>query len=856
MSLSTTKSPVGQEPVASTKSPAAAASEKSGGQGSIPSNSQPSVTVKDSEQSKPTTASGGSGSGDGSGMGRGSGQSVVARGTSRPQSYILTTRPVTAKIKVGNKGAAFNAYTNAFKIQKRPNWSLVQHRVDFKPEEDNTKVKRGLLRQLDSALNCEYIFDGTMLFSTKRLDGQSFTTQDPTSNSKFQINFKEVGEVQPTDFTYVQLLNILVRKVMEKLQMAQVGRDYFDPKAAVNLKEYKLDLWPGYVTSIRQHEQDMLLCSEMKMKIMRSDSVLENMSTIMKANKTNFKSAIGRALIGMRVITKYNNKTYAIDDVNWDLNPEKTFDNKGKPTSYSQYFKQRYNLDIKDKKQPLLISNPTAQMRRAGITTPISLIPELCNMTGLSDEQRADFKLMKAVMGASASAPPERIKALQRFSQRVVSVPAIKDELLRWDLKFEATPAKLVGRTLTPEEICTGKGKKGSYKMENADWGGQVGRNFTLWGGVNCASWAVVYPKRDGQDVGTFVNSLAQLSASMGLMFQSPPIREEVDSTRTPDIKKGLDNVLNKGVRMVVVVIPNNKSDAYAMVKKTCLLNKPTPSQVVTGTVLKKWVPKGIQSVATKIAIQMACKLGGEPWTVPIPVKGLMVIGYDTWHDASQKGRSVGAVVATINPSLSRFVSYVTFHTQNEECIAKIGACVAKALKEYQKNNGSLPERVVVYRDGVGDGQIAQTKNMEVGKIREAFKQVGCDPKFTYVIVTKRVNTRFYKMDGNNAVNPPSGSIFDDVVTLPERYDFYLVSQSVRQGTVNPTSYNIIEDTSLWPANIIQLLTYKLTHLYFNWPGTVRVPMVCQYAHKLAYLVGESVHNQPSDTLETLLYYL
>ena len=42
------------------------------------------------------------------------------------------------------------------------------------------------------------------------------------------------------------------------------------------------------------------------------------------------------------------------------------------------------------------------------------LIYRLCNMTGLSDEQRADFKLMKALMGASASAPPERIKAHQR----------------------------------------------------------------------------------------------------------------------------------------------------------------------------------------------------------------------------------------------------------------------------------------------------------------------------------------------------------------------------------------------------------------------------------------------------------
>ena len=32
----------------------------------------------------------------------------------------------------------------------------------------------------------------------------------------------------------------------------------------------------------------------------------------------------------------------------------------------------------------------------------------------------------------------------------------------------------------------------------------------------------------------------------------------------------------------------------------------------------------------------------------------------------------------------------------------------------------------------------------------------------------------------------------------------------------------------------LQVLTYKLTHLYYNWPGTVRVPAVCQYAHKVS----------------------
>lgn len=50
-------------------------------------------------------------------------------------------------------------------------------------------------------------------------------------------------------------------------------------------------------------------------------------------------------------------------------------------------------------------------------------------------------------------------------------------------------------------------------------------------------------------------------------------------------------------------------------------------------------------------------------------------------------------------------------------------------------------------------------------------------------------------------------------------YDFLLVSQKVRQGTVTPVHYNIIYDTTNLDADKFQQLTYKLTHLYFNWPG-------------------------------------
>ena len=110
----------------------------------------------------------------------------VVKGTTRPQSYILTTRPPTSKIKVGSKGAPFNAYTNAFKIQKRPNWNLVQHRVDFKPDEDVTKMRKTLVKLGEKELKGEYLFDGTMLFATRRLDGTVINVKDPATGRIFE----------------------------------------------------------------------------------------------------------------------------------------------------------------------------------------------------------------------------------------------------------------------------------------------------------------------------------------------------------------------------------------------------------------------------------------------------------------------------------------------------------------------------------------------------------------------------------------------------------------------------------------------------------------------------------------------
>merc|ERR1719228_970737 len=236
-----------------------------------------------------------------------------------------------------------------------------------------------------------------------------------------------------------------------------------------------------------------------------------------------------------------------------------------------------------------------------------------------------------------------------------------------------------------------------------------------------------------------------------------------------------------------------------------------------------------------------------------------MVIGYDTYHDSLHKDKSVGAVVASVNSTFTKFISMADFHTNLSEMTDRMCPAITKALARYNKLNGHLPERIIIYRDGVGDGQIPYVVEHEVKSIRDTLVKVGMnadDLKFTFIVVSKKINTKFLKKEGSSCGNPPSGTVVDDVVTLPERYDFFLISQSVTQGTVNPTSYNVIQDTSGLDPEKLQKLTYKLSHLYFNWPGTVRVPAPCQYAHKLAFLVGETLHNPPPEVLQDLLYYL
>lgn len=102
---------------------------------------------------------------------------------------------------------------------------------------------------------------------------------------------------------------------------------------------------------------------------------------------------------------------------------------------------------------------------------------------------------------------------------------------------------------------------------------------------------------------------------------------------------------------------------------------------------------------------------------------------------------------------------------------------------------------------------------------REASTVFGKDynPGISFVIVSKRVTTRFFVDKRDRQENPPCGTVVDNTVTLSERFDFFLVSQKVSQGTVSPINCNVIYNSSNLPPDFHQALAYALTHVYFNW---------------------------------------
>ncbi|XP_060011625.1 piwi-like protein 2 isoform X1 [Lagenorhynchus albirostris] len=759
-------------------------------------------------------------------------------------------------VKQGSKGTPQSLGLNLIKIQCR-NEAVYQYHVTFSPNVECKSMKFGMLKDHQAVTGNITAFDGSILYLPVKLKQVlELKSQRKTDSAEIIIKIQLTKILEPCSDLCVPFYNVVFRRVMKLLDMKLVGRNFFDPTSAMVLQQHRLQIWPGYAASIRRTDGGLFLLADVSHKVIRNDSVLDIMHAMYQEHKEDFQDECTKLLVGSIVITRYNNRTYRVDDVDWNKTPKDSFTmSDGKEITFLEYYSKNYGITIKEKDQPLLIHRPSERQNNQGMLLKgeILLLPELSFMTGIPEKMKKDFRAMKDLTQQINLSPKQHHNALKCLLQRISKNETANSELTRWGLCLQKDVHKIEGRVLPMERINL---RNTSFiTSQELNWIKEVTRDLSILT-VPMHFWALFYPKRAMDQARELVKMLEKVAGPIGIRM-SPPAWVELKDDRIETYVRTIQSILGAEgkIQMVVCIIMGTRDDLYRAIKKLCCVQTPVPSQVINVRTIGQ--PTRLQSVAQKILLQINCKLGGELWGVDIPLRQLMVIGVDVYHNPSRSMRSVVGFVASISLTLTKWYSRVVFQMPHQEMVDSLKLCLVGSLKKFYEVNHCLPEKIVVYRDGVSDGQLKTVASYEIPQLQKCFEAFeNYHPKMVVFVVQKKISTSVYLSATEHFVTPSPGTVVDHTITSCEWVDFYLLAHHVRQGCGIPTHYVCVLNTAHLSPDHMQRLTFKLCHMYWNWPGTIRVPAPCKYAHRLAFLSGQILHHEPAIQLCENLFFL
>lgn len=657
-----------------------------------------------------------------------------------------TTSGTSATIsRQGESGKVINIMSNYIDLEFEGDKGIFRYEVRYDPETDSPRVRNGLLNQHLTQLGSTKTFDGVTLYLPIKLPEHE-TILKSIRHDGTEVKITVIFQRQQRPQDSMQFFNVLLNKVMRCLEMVRINRNNFNPRCAHSIQQHRMELWPGFVTAIEEVEGGLKLNIDANHRVMRTDTVYDFIKSSMQDSRGgNPRDSVFSDLVGCTVLTRYNNETYRIDDIVWDQNPSLEFDCKGKKITLAEYYKAHWNLLVKDLKQPLLLHRAKKRQTQGGTKEEeILLVPEFCYMTGLTDKIRSDFKIMRDLAAVTQVVPEARRKVIKSFIEDVRKHETAGALLRSWGLKMADDLTRYKGRTLDPETILYGGGKK-SIVNDKADWGGPATKNPMLRV-QNMTNWFICSTERDQKYAKEFIKLLQRVSRDMG-MAVGEPIIVALKNDSTQNYINELRKVINPSLDMVVCLVPTIRNDRYSAIKKLCCVEMPIRSQViVTKTISNE---KKIKSVTEKIALQMNCKMGGALWALKIPFRDVMVVGIDVFHaGVGQKAASVAGFVASLDEHMTTWHSTTCHQSPGQELIDLLKICFVTSIRAYHRRRGEYPARILVYRDGVGDGQLATIAGYEAEQLRKSFDLIekGYEPKLTLVIVQKRINTRIMAM--------------------------------------------------------------------------------------------------------------
>ncbi|CAD8044745.1 unnamed protein product [Paramecium primaurelia] len=746
--------------------------------------------------------------------------------------------------------------TNYHEISLLPGRPIYEYELDIlnsTPELIQAALKQFRPQILEMLRN--YMSIDNKIYSPKIIDGiekarsKTLGTIQNHEEAEQIVSIKLIDRLSENHLSKNQIIARLIKQVVrnqfQMVSIGKIGSKLFWSQRAAKQQENNLEIWPGveciYQPSTIQNFKPKLII-DCAFRILRYRSVLEEL--------IQFKQNLD-IVIGQIVMTTYNKKFYQISGIELKMSPKSTFQNQnGEAITFEQYYSSKYNQKI-ESNQPLL--KAIVKGKRDQNQKEIFLIPSLCQMTGLTDEMRNDFNAMKKISEITKPSAEIRMRTAQDFIQQLQNTKIInkkdntqKEVLNEWGLEIKKDCISIQAQRLDPGNMLMGRDLKlnlGDYKT-NLDRQTQTQMYQTP---QQQLMLAIFYNVNSGkQSLTSFLENfkLACGEFQFNAFYQPKVIemqqdREEELERLLQDLKVFADQKQIK-VNFLLFLLPGQKKKArlYKACKRISMAKFGCASQVI----IEKTLSRNTRSIVNKILIQLNAKIGGTPWALDgIPDifanKPTMICGVDIFTKIGRKSQL--AFCSTINRNFSRYYSQVL--TSGEFC-SHLQQCLKAALIAFKQELQVYPKNVIIYRDGVGDGQQAAVLGTELPQYKQALKELELnDVSLTLVICNKRVSAKFYTGGQGRAENPPPGTIIDNkIITNEEAIKFYLISQLSRQGTVTPTLYKVLYSDLQGVEQSIKIMTFKLCWLFYNFTGSIKIPAPVRYAHCLCNFIGDN----------------
>ncbi|XP_077291860.1 protein argonaute-1 isoform X11 [Arctopsyche grandis] len=375
-------------------------------------------------------------------------------------------------------------------------------------------------------------------------------------------------------------------------------------------------------------------------------------------------------------------------------------------------------------------------------------------------------------------------------------------------------------------------------------------RGKQFFTGVEIRVWAIACfaPQRTVREdaLKNFTQQLQKISNDAGMPIIGQPCFCKYATG--PDQVEPMFKYLKStfvSLQLVVVVLPG-KTPVYAEVKRVGDTVLGMATQCVQAKNVNKTSPQTLSNLCLKINV----KLGGinsilvpslRPKVFNEPV---IFLGADVTHPPAgdNKKPSIAAVVGSMDAHPSRYAATVRVQQHRQEIIQEMSSMVRELLIMFYKSTGGFkPHRIIMYRDGVSEGQFIHVLQHELTAVREACIKLEADykPGITFIVVQKRHHTRLFcsdkKEQSGKSGNIPAGTTVDVGITHPTEFDFYLCSHQGIQGTSRPSHYHVLWDDNHFDSDELQCLTYQLCHTYVRCTRSVSIPAPAYYAHLVAF---------------------